>query len=146
VAIVNPATVLATRDDRAALAWVDENAPRDAVFLVNGWEWLNSLWAVPDGGAWILPITGRAVTLPPNDYSYGSLESVRAVHAFNAEAARMAAADPAVRLRWLRAAGVTHVFIGARGGTWQPHLFAADPRYRLAFTNGAAWVFEVVGE
>lgn len=49
-------------------------------------------------------------------------------------------------LALLREAGLTHVFIGAKGGMVKPEMFAASANYRLVYTNGAAWVFEVEGE
>ena len=110
--------------------------------MVNGWLWLNRIWASPDGGSWIWPLTGRQTTLPPLDYinQKGWREEVRA---FNETMAKVQDAGAPETLALLRAASVTHVFIGARGGNLKPEMFTGNPNYRLLYTNGAAWVFEI---
>lgn len=139
--VVNPATVLVTRADLEALAWVEANVPASAVFVVNSWEWLNGTWAGSDAGTWLWPLLGRTTTLPPVDYIYGDAAWQTEVNAFNRQLRDVTEAEAPATLALLRAAGVTHVFIGARGGTLQPDLFAGQPHYRLLYTNGAAWVF-----
>lgn len=145
VTIVNPVTVLATADDRAALDWVARNTPADAKFLVNGWLWLNGTWANSDGGGWIWPLTARETTLPPSDYLFQS-EWWRAVNAFNARAAQIQDWNALEALVLLREAGVTHVFIGAKGGYLKPEMFVNRPSYRVVYTNGPVWIFEVTDE
>jgi hypothetical protein len=142
VNIVNPSTVLATVDDAAALNWIQQNAPPEAVFLVNGWVWQNTTWASPDGAIWLWPLTGRKTTLPPVDYTFMA-DGGAAVNAFNARAAQIQDWTTPAALDLLRQAGVTHVFIGAKGGNLKPEMFVDKPDYRLLYTNGAAWVFEL---
>jgi hypothetical protein len=141
--VLNPATILATAADRQALGWLDAHLPANAVIAVNGWNWLAGLWAGSDGGAWILPITGRQTTLPPNDYAYGAPAYQATIAAFNAQLVQATdAATPAFR-SLLHAAGVTHIFIGARGGPLKPEMFVSSPYYHLLYTNGADWIFAV---
>jgi hypothetical protein len=141
--LLNPATILATAPDREALAWADAHLPAKAMVAVNGWNWLGNLWAGSDGGAWLLPLTGRQTTLPPNDYAYGTREYQASVRDFNTQlAAATDAATPAFRAL-LHGAGVTHIFIGARGGALKPEMFVNTPGYRLLYTNGADWIFAV---
>ncbi|MGH2523515.1 MAG: hypothetical protein ACRDH2_13505, partial [Anaerolineales bacterium] len=66
------------------------------------------------------------------------------INAFNERASTLIRSDDPAALALLRSAGVTHVFIGARGGNLKPEMFANSPQYRLVYTNGAAWVFEFV--
>ncbi|MGH2522116.1 MAG: hypothetical protein ACRDH2_06400, partial [Anaerolineales bacterium] len=70
VNVQNLATVLALPADLPALEWVEQHAPPDAVFLINGWLWQAGAWAGSDGGAWVWPLTHRKTTLPPLDYTY----------------------------------------------------------------------------
>ena len=65
--------------------------------------------------------------------------------AFNIRAGQLGDFNTPEALALLRSAGVTHVFIGARGGSLKPEMFMDSPHYSLLFTNGAAWVFEVSG-
>jgi hypothetical protein len=143
IGMINPVTLLATAGDQQALDWVLANTPPEAVFLVNGWQWQRGSWAGSDGGAWLLPYAGRRATLPPVTYEFGSLAQRIAVHDLAARVADIRDVDDADSLALLRGAGVTHVFIGARGGSLQPEMFMSSPAYRLLFTNGAAWVFQL---
>jgi hypothetical protein len=143
VAILNPDTTLVRPADRPALEWIELNVPADAVFLINAWEWLNGTWAGSDAGGWIWPLTGRRATLPTADYAYASPAYQAQVNALQARLSQIKdAADPAA-LALLREAGVTHVFIGARGGPFTPEMFLGRSPYNLLFTNGAAWIFAV---
>lgn len=120
-AVVNPSTVLATDADRAALVWIRENIPADARFVVNTWEWINGVYAGRDGGYWIPVLTDRSSLLPPSLYA-GSLPPAT-VQSMNALFRQLAGApnldDPTLRAR-LAAAGVTHLYLGAVGGSLRP--------------------------
>jgi hypothetical protein len=139
--ILNPVTTLASAADREALAWIETHTPPSAVFAINGWEWLNGTWAGSDGGAWIWPLTGRATTLPPADYVYGPLDQQAAINDYNRRLFQAGDLEPARLLALLQEAGVTHIYLGARGGPLTPEMFAGRDPYQLLFTNGAAWVF-----
>jgi hypothetical protein len=141
VSVLNQATVLALPEDVEALDWVSANVPEAAVFATNGWLWLHETWAGSDGGAWLLAYAGRHSLLPPLDYINEAGAWRDSINAFNAQAAHIQDASAPETRALLRSAGVTHVFIGARGGSLRPEMFAGSPHYRLAFTNGAAWVF-----
>ncbi|MEP7188237.1 MAG: DUF6541 family protein, partial [Roseiflexaceae bacterium] len=52
--VVNPATVLATPADVAAISWAAQHTPPDARFLINAAPWLNTGRGA-DGGWWLLP-------------------------------------------------------------------------------------------
>jgi len=47
-------------------------------------------------------------------------------------------------LELLHREGVTHVYVGAKGGALQPQLFLASPNYRTIYESGAVWIFEVL--
>ncbi|MCC6191169.1 MAG: hypothetical protein IT318_19280, partial [Anaerolineales bacterium] len=144
VSVVNRVTVLATPADRAALEWLEANTPAGAVFAINSWEWLNGTWAGSDAGGWIWPLTGRRTTLPPADYAYGSAGWQAEVNAWQQRLAEATAEGAAPAPQLLRAADVTHIFIGARGGPLRPEMFVDQPGYALVYTNGSAWIFAVV--
>jgi hypothetical protein len=141
--MANPATTLALAADQPALDWVAANTSSDAIFAANSWLWQNNTWAGSDGGAWLTPLTNRRSTIPPVDYAYDARLS-ESTNAFNERLAAVTEADAPATLDLWREAGVTHIFIGARGGVLKPEMFVDSPNYRLLFTNGAAWVFEVV--
>lgn len=142
IQIVNPATQLARPADLAGLRWVDEHLPPDALIAVNAWHWLGGAWAGSDGGGWLLPVTGRQTTTPPADYVY-SADLVRQVAAFNQAAQAVADwSDPAAA-RWLAAEGVTHIFIGARGGFFDPAALGRNPGLSAVYARDGVFVFAV---
>jgi hypothetical protein len=48
--------------------------------------------------------------------------------------------DPALLAR-LKDEGITHVFVGARGGRLMPQELEASPHYRLLYSSGPARVY-----
>jgi hypothetical protein len=146
IATVNPETVLAVEDDLVLIARAESLLPLDAVVLVNSWPWLGEEnWAGSDAGYWILPLTGRETTMPPIGYGMDRSYHDRVNH-LNRELARVQDWGAAETLDLLRRHGVTHVFIGARGGQIGPELLIGKPEYELLDTNGAAWLFAFRGD
>jgi hypothetical protein len=140
--ILNPQTILALPADEMALAWMDENLPDDARVAVNAWRWLGETWAGADGGAWITPLTGRQTTTPPIDYIYNP-DLFQQVRAFNAAASAVEDwSDPAVAA-WLAEQGVSHVFVGRRGGAFEPAELSRNPGLSLLYQRDGAFIFAV---
>ena len=142
ITVLNNQTVLAYPADAAGLAWLEANLPPDAKIAANSWKWLGETWAGGDGGAWILPFTGRRTTIPPVDYIYDP-DTFREVQEFNQAATAVADwADPAAA-DWLRAQGVTHVYVGARGGFFDPATLARNPQMRMLYSYDGVFVFAI---
>jgi len=77
--IIRPDTILADRDDLAAITWVSEHTPTTARFLVNTAGWLGSVDRGADGGWWLLPLANRQVSTPPVLYTYADDTTVAAI-------------------------------------------------------------------
>jgi hypothetical protein len=142
ITILNPQTILAQRQDVAALAWLNSELPPSAHVAVNSWLWLGGTWSGSDGGAWIVPLTGRSSTTPPADYAYNR-ELLESVAAFNEQAQAMSDWSTPGAAAWLRQEGVTHVFVGARGGFFDPAALAGNPALELLYAHDGAYVFAV---
>ncbi|MCI0399362.1 MAG: hypothetical protein L0332_11395 [Chloroflexi bacterium] len=140
--ILNPQTILAEPQDLAGLAWLAENTPPEAKIAVNGQRWLGGTWAGSDGGAWVTPLTGRQSTTPPIDYIYDYDLAVD-VHHFNEIAAAVEDwASPSAG-DWLQERGVTHVFVGVRGGFFDPAALARNPSLQLLYSHDGVFIFAV---
>ncbi|MEW5987110.1 MAG: hypothetical protein AB1791_10790, partial [Chloroflexota bacterium] len=140
VTILNPQTILAGPADLAALQWVGQNLPETAYLAVNSWKWLGTTWAGSDGGAWLLPLTGRQSTTPPADYIYSEPLAL-AVDAFNQAATGIQDWSTPEAADWLGQQGVTHVFAGARGGFFDPSALARNPAMRLVYGRDGVFIF-----
>ncbi|MCL4266626.1 MAG: hypothetical protein KJ069_25755 [Anaerolineae bacterium] len=144
ISILNPDTILVRPADLPALAWLDAHVPADAKIAVNSWKWLGETWAGGDGGAWIVPLNQppRTTTTPPADYIY-SPALVQEVRAFNEAATAVtdwAAMDTAV---WLREQGITHLFVGQRGGFLDPAALNHNPGLQLLYAADGVFIFEI---
>ena len=138
--ILNSETILALPADQAGLTWLAENTPADSKFVVNAFSWLGTTWTGQDGGAWIVPLTGRASTTPPADYIYAPALAI-SVNDFNNDVRSWGSwADPVIAAL-LREQGVTHVFVGARGGTIDPAELARNPEMAIRFGQDGVFVF-----
>ncbi|MDQ4075681.1 MAG: hypothetical protein M3220_05460, partial [Chloroflexota bacterium] len=138
--ILNRQTILAFPEDSVGLEWVAANLPDDARIGVSAWRWLGDAWAGTDGGAWLLPLTGHATSTPPADYVYNP-HLAQSVIAFNETATAIEDwSDPAAAT-WLREQGITHLFIGTRGGFLDPAELARNPTLKLLYQQEGAFIF-----
>ena len=142
ITILNEQTILAQPADAEALAWLEANLPEDAVIAVNSWLWLGNTWAGSDGGAWIVPLTGRQSSAPPADYIY-SRELFNFVNPFNEAAATILDWRTSETADWLRERGITHIFIGVRGGQMDPAELLQNPGVELVYGRNGAFIFEL---
>lgn len=140
--ILNPQTILALPQDITALQWLDDNLPGDVRVAVSSWRWLGETWAGSDGGAWIVPLTGRESTTPPVDHIYnaGLFADVRA---FNEAAVAVTDWSAPAAADWLATQGVTHVFVGRRGGFLDPAALSRNPSLTLIYAHDGTFVFAV---
>jgi len=144
VNVVNPVTVLVKDADMIAYDWIKAEIPEDALFLVNTRPWQLGMYMGTDGGWWIPLLTGRETTMPPVLYTMGSPDYVEHVNRI-ADLTQRVALDDACMLDLLRQAGVTHVYVGAKGGPITPSSLLFSPHYRRVYSSGEVWIFEFMG-
>jgi hypothetical protein len=142
ITILNEQTLLAQPADAEALAWLDANLPEDAVVVVNSWLWLWNTWSGSDGGAWIVPLTGRQSSTPPADYIYNEALG-KSVRAFNEALTAVTDWRNPDTVAWLQAQGITHIFIGERGGQMDPAELLQNPGLRLIYGRNGTFIFEL---
>lgn len=141
--ILNETTLLAFEEDVAGLAWIDANLPADALVAHSSWRWLQTTWAGSDGGAWITPLTGRMSSTPPIDHSYGReiFKRTRELNGVLNEVEDWS--DPAA-LAPLQAAGFTHIYVGPKGGYFDPAALLRNPAVTESYAGERVWVFEIL--
>jgi hypothetical protein len=120
---------MVTFPDLAAMDWIVENTPEDALFLVQGFGIYEGRSIVGSDAGWWLPLyTQRLNTIPPQyaifneqpidpDYSLAVIEDVAKLEGL--------ALDSPEGLEYLCRVGVTHVFNGHRRGLVGSGLDAA---------------------
>ena len=142
VDIVNPVTVLVTEEDLRAMAWVREHTPPDALFLVNSRGWQGDIRMGSDAGWWLPMLADRRATQPAVLYHHGTPEYREAVCDLSLAVERAERPDEPALLARLEAEGVTHVFVGAKGGTLLPRDLDPSPHYRTVYADGPVRVYE----
>jgi hypothetical protein len=143
--VVNPQTILTEEADLRAMRWIERNVPPDAVFAVDARSWMQPAWVGTDGGYWLHVATGRRTILPPLLYAW-ALPKER-VDAINSLLATWADPTPDAGT-WdaVRRAGITHIYIGARGDEKKRSALLADPRVRAVHREGGAVVFALTAD
>ncbi len=119
---IEPHRYFVTPEDIAAMKWIEENTPPDALFAVNTYFWLPRAPHGTDAGYWIPYLTGRQMTagvmllsLGGNDYRSIVVEMSQAVEQLEVD-------NDA--LEKLQALGVDYVYVGQRGDFSSPGLVA----------------------
>jgi hypothetical protein len=140
--ILNADTVLMRQADEPAIDWIRESTPGDARFLVNPAPWSAYMYAGHDGGYWISPLARRQTVPPPVLYGLGSREEIDAINRVCAAVGNLAQ-DPAALWSLLRKWGITHLYIGARGGVLSAKALDNSEYFSTVYTGDGAWVFEV---
>ncbi|MDY6877943.1 MAG: DUF6541 family protein [Chloroflexota bacterium] len=146
---------LVTRPDMRAMAWIRENTPEDARFLVNSFfAYGGSVVVGSDGGWWLPFLTGRANTVPPLNYGTerGPEPDYREwVNDLTRQIQGMGIDDPAT-LTMLQERGITHVYIGQQQGrvnyggpdVLDPETLLGSTRYQLVYYQDRVQVFRLV--
>ncbi len=136
-----------TAQDMAGMAWLRANTPPTAVVAGNGFgqPWGPEAVQGSDAGLWVPVLAGRRGILPPIPaYNEQLADPGYLRHA--AQIVRATAApDLAESWTYLRQQGVTHLYIGSRGGVMDPEpLLALPEQVRLAFHQDDVWIFELL--
>jgi hypothetical protein len=148
------AHALITRPDIRAMAWIRENTPKSAKFLINSFfAYGGSVVVGSDGGWWLPLLAGRANTVPPLNYGIekGPRPDYRIwVNELTAQVQQFGI-DSSEVLKLLRDHAVTHIYIGQQGGavnykgpkTLDPNVLLKSSHYRLIYHQDRVWIFEI---
>jgi hypothetical protein len=145
---------LALQPDVEAMAWIRENTPPDARFLVNSFfAYGGSVIVGSDGGWWMPLLANRANTVPPLNYSgeQGPWPEYRLWVNELTQLIQDRGIDDQATLEELRKRGITHVYVGQQQGRVNyggPHVLSPEvlnesPAYRPIYHRAQVWVFEL---
>jgi hypothetical protein len=145
---------MVTRPDLRAMAWIRENTPEDARFLVNSFfAYGGSVIAGSDAGWWIPLLGKRANTAPPLNYGteQGLQDDYRQwINELKAQIEEAGINHPET-LAVLQERGITHVYIGQQRGrvnyngpsVLDPKLLLQSAHFRPIYHQDLVWIFEL---
>ncbi|HLF24921.1 MAG TPA: DUF6541 family protein [Anaerolineae bacterium] len=144
--IVEPGSAYVQADDLAAMEWIRQNTPPSARFMVNTfhWDYLDSYVIGSDAGYWLPLLANRAAVVVPMVYPSelstvpDLAERIVALDRLNGHLTSLEA------LALLRQEGITHVYIGQRGGPLSEAEMESTSHFKLAYTNRSVYIFEFV--
>ncbi|MFH1084594.1 MAG: hypothetical protein V1772_02360, partial [Chloroflexota bacterium] len=139
--VLNLKTALVSAEDYQALQWARDHTPADARFLINTWRWQGELRAGSDAGAWLPLVADRQTSLPCALYAQADRAAVRAINGLASAVEEAPALDAPALLERLAEAGITHAFVGSRGGRLMPKELDASPHYRLLYALGPTRIY-----
>jgi hypothetical protein len=136
------------RADAEALGWVRDNLPRDSYVLANPFAflWSNAVQG-SDSGLWVpLAAPGVRASVPPlpayneRPEQPGYLNDVLDITG----ATGYQSSGP-MQPDWdaLKSAGITHVYVGSRGGALAVPVLLRSDRTDLLFHRDAVWIFRL---
>jgi hypothetical protein len=143
--IIEPGAAYVGKDDLPAMDWIRSNTPELSTFMVNtySWDFLPDYVIGSDAGYWLPLLAKRqTVTLPmtyPHERSdvLSLTERLVTLHRLQGQLT----SPEAIAL--LRRAGVTHVYVGQRGGPIVVDELAQSAAFDLRYRNESAYVFEL---
>lgn len=133
-------------EDLVAADWISEHVPEDALFMVNTFwfDFLPDFVIASDAGGWLPVLAGRATVVPPMIYP---LERTAAPD-LNKRLVALSAITPEMTteeaIDLLHSEGITHIYIGQRGGRIDPAQLLTSPDYALEFHAANTYVFRLL--
>jgi Ca2+/Na+ antiporter len=140
--ILNPTTIIANAADRKALDYIQEKTPPDARFWMNTTLWISRVYRGVDGGAWIMPYTGRWSIVPTSYYGFGSQGTIEEINQRAAAANRLTTCTPEF-YDWIEAESITHIYVREGVGSLQPDGLNGCPRLNAVYHEDGVWIYAV---
>jgi hypothetical protein len=135
-----------TTADERALVWMRDNLPRDSYVLANpfAFPWAPNIVYGSDAGLWIPLVSGLQTTVPPLPaYNERPGDSSYLPGIFTAATQYLPVSGRQDDALWqdLKSAGITHVFVGSRGGAIDVPTLLDSGHADVVFHDNAVWVF-----
>ena len=144
--IVEPGAPYVLPGDLRAVAWIGTNTPDDALFMVNTYtfDFAPQFIIGSDAGGWLPLLAKRRVITAPMTFSIERNMYENYPQRLQELAALGGDLTTPQATAALRAAGVTHVFVGQRAGPILVDKLLSSPAYALEFQDGSDYVFRLL--
>ncbi len=149
VHVLDPNSIFVEPSDAVAMEWIQENTPQDAYFFVNTvtFDFGSSNYVIGgDAGFWIPALARRRAITAPMTYSIERAdrpdfgEQLVTFHRVSSELTSPSG------LQLLAREGITHVYLGQRGGIISPSSLQESPAFRLVYQQDEVYIFQFLGD
>lgn len=146
--IVDPGAMYVWPQDLPAAQWIGEETPSDALFMVNtfAFDFVPEYVIGSDAGGWLPVLAGRRVVTAPMTFPIERSEIENYPQKIRQLAGLSSDLTSPDAVRQLREWGVTHVFVGQRGGPIAVDMLLASPLYEVVYHEGNVYVFRLIEE
>lgn len=141
--VINDETILVTPGDRAAIAWVAENTPTDARFLINSSYWYENVDRGVDGGYWLLTLTGRWISTPPSIFTYGAPDYTEQVLALSRRISLFRPEQKQDMYDLIEQEHMTHIYLRTGTGLLTLADFNDSSRYEVVYDHAGVVILAV---
>ncbi len=119
--MVNPQTILFSTADMRAMAWIKENTPANAAFLVDVFYWSNVEYRPSDGGGWIPAFTHRQAIAPKQKSEVNDIPD------------------------FIKKNHIQYIYFGNRPGQVDRQQIAlASEQYRSVYQNDGIIIYQII--
>jgi hypothetical protein len=119
--MVNPQTILFSTADMRAMAWIKENTPANAAFLVDVFYWSNVEYRPSDGGGWIPAFTHRQAIAPKQKSEVNDIPG------------------------FIKKNHIQYIYFGNRPGQVDRQQIAlASEQYRSVYQNDGIIIYQII--
>ncbi len=142
--VVRAETVISTADDLQALAWAQQQSwSTDTLVLTGSQGWMWGVDRGVDGGWWMLPLVGVAVTTPPVLYTYAPDAWVAETSQLSAAVRTSTGTEAEIRAIVTTHPRITHIYASERSPTLKPSQLAAADWLEVVYQGGDVTLFRV---
>lgn len=131
--------------DMAAMEFIKNKISEDAYFMINIYRFpfSDTLMVGSDAGYWIPLLANRRTVIPPMGFTSERVkdpyynDKLRKIEQLSH---RITSAEG---IEMLKEMGVTHIYIGERGGTMNPEELLSSNNFTLIYQTGPVYIFQV---
>jgi hypothetical protein len=128
------------------MEWIENHTPETAKFLANSFfAYDDNVIVGSDAGWWLPLLAHRENTVPPITYGHEAANKPRYIAQVN-ELGRFIehnALDAPQTIEMLKQKGVSHVYIGSRGGNLSLEALKASDAFSLVYHKDRVWIFAI---
>jgi|GEM_PF-2121970 len=142
--VVRAETVISTADDVQVIEWAQQQQwSTDTLVLTGSQGWMWGVDRGVDGGWWLLPLVGVAVTTPPVLYTYAPDDWVAATQQLSAQVRTSTGAEAEVRTMVATHPRITHIYASERSPTLKPSKLVSATWLEVVYQSGDVTLFRV---